>query len=89
VFLRHVSREEYFSRPPHDLTIWIPNKALDFSAFELRERKARRPDVEARNWYYGSDATPEGAVVQVNRWIDAGNCPALFFEPSLEKRPKL
>ena len=86
---RHVSREEYFNRPPHDLTIWIRNNILDYSTLDQFDRKGRQPDVEARNWYYGCDTIQEGAVVQVNRWIDEGNAPALFFGPNLETRPKL
>jgi hypothetical protein len=84
---RKISREEYFDRPPHPLSICVPAQALDFSQLDEADRASRRPDIEARKWYFGSeDRYPEGAVILVNRWVDCGNCPSLFVEPNLDLR---
>ena len=83
---RKLSGAEYFNRPPHDLTIHLPSEVLDYSGLNPEDRMTRKSLIEARKWYFGSEDAA-GAVAEVTRWIDEGNCVDLYFPPDLDKRP--
>lgn len=72
---RSLSREEFYGRVPHNLTIAIPTATLDFSTLDPADRAARSAKVEAHNWYYGTSEEALGVNWIVTEWLDKGNCP--------------